>query len=49
MAMALGGIWIEPWLNLSRAARFLKIAPKTLRLAAGLARSPPSILYPDDP
>ncbi|WP_271590968.1 recombinase [Bradyrhizobium sp. CCBAU 65884] len=25
---------IEPWLNLSKAARLLKIAPKTLRLAA---------------
>ncbi|HSH63584.1 MAG TPA: recombinase [Methyloceanibacter sp.] len=25
---------IEPWLNLSNAARLLKIAPKTLRLAA---------------
>jgi DNA invertase Pin-like site-specific DNA recombinase len=25
---------IEPWLNLSRAARLLKITPKTLRLAA---------------
>ena len=25
---------IEPWLNLSNAAKLLKIAPKTLRLAA---------------
>ena len=25
---------IEPWLNLSKAAQLLKIAPKTLRLAA---------------
>jgi DNA invertase Pin-like site-specific DNA recombinase len=25
---------IEPWLNLSKAARFLRVAPKTLRLAA---------------
>jgi hypothetical protein len=25
---------IEPWLNLSKAARFLTVAPKTLRLAA---------------
>src|SRR4029077_327032 len=25
---------IEPWLNLSKAARLLKVAPKTLRLAA---------------
>lgn len=25
---------IEPWLNLSKAAKLLKIAPKTLRLAA---------------
>src|SRR5206468_224371 len=25
---------IEPWLNLSNAAQILKIAPKTLRLAA---------------
>ena len=24
----------EPWLNLSKAARFLHVAPKTLRLAA---------------
>lgn len=26
---------IEPWLNLGKAAQLLKIAPKTLRLAAG--------------
>ena len=25
---------IEPWLNLSKAARFLHVAPRTLRLAA---------------
>jgi hypothetical protein len=25
---------IEPWLNLGNAAKLLKIAPKTLRLAA---------------
>jgi hypothetical protein len=25
---------IEPWLNLTKAAQLLKIAPKTLRLAA---------------
>ncbi|WP_407114567.1 hypothetical protein [Bradyrhizobium sp. LMG 9283] len=28
------GDGIEPWLNLSEATRILKIAPKTLRLAA---------------
>ncbi|MFY9875133.1 MAG: recombinase family protein, partial [Rhodomicrobium sp.] len=28
------GDGIEPWLNLSDAARLLKVAPKTLRLAA---------------
>ncbi|WOH57662.1 hypothetical protein [Bradyrhizobium sp. BWC-3-1] len=28
---------IEPWLNLSNAAKLLKIAPKTLRLAAECA------------
>jgi len=36
---------IEPWLNLGNAAKLLKIAPKTLRLAAEAARSKPSIRY----
>ena len=30
---------VEPWLNLSDAAKLLKIAPKTLRLAAEAGRS----------
>ncbi len=30
---------VEPWLNLSKAAQLLKVAPKTLRLAAETGRS----------
>src|SRR3954447_1869026 len=36
---------IEPWLNLSNAAKLLKIAPKTLRLAAEAGEIKPSIRY----
>lgn len=36
---------IEPWLNLGNAAKLLKIAPKTLRLAAEAGGSKPSIRY----
>jgi hypothetical protein len=36
---------IEPWLNLGNAAKLLKIAPKTLRLALKPAISEPSIRY----
>jgi DNA invertase Pin-like site-specific DNA recombinase len=35
---------IEPWLNLGNAAKLLKVAPKTLRLAAEPERSRPSTL-----
>src|SRR5204863_4992968 len=40
---------IEPWLNLISAAKLLKIAPKTLRLAAEAGEIEASILCPTVP
>src|SRR5260370_3047164 len=40
---------IEPWLNLSNAAKLLKIAPKTLRLAAGAGEIESIHPLPDGP
>jgi hypothetical protein len=40
---------IEPWLNLSRAARLLEIAPKTLRLAAEVGEIRAIHPLPDGP
>ena len=40
---------IEPWLNLSRAARLLEIAPKTLRLAAEIGEIKAIHPLPDGP
>ena len=39
----------EPWLNLSKAARFLHVAPKTLRLAAGAGEVEAIHLLPEGP
>jgi hypothetical protein len=43
------GDGIEPWLNLSNAARLLKIAPKTLRLAAEASKIDAIHPLPDGP
>jgi hypothetical protein len=40
---------IEPWLNLSKAARFLRVAPKTLRLAAEAGQIEAIHPLPDGP
>ena len=40
---------IEPWLNLSKAAQLLKIAPKTLRLAAEVGEIEAIHPLPDGP
>ena len=40
---------IEPWLNLSKAARFLQVAPKTLRLAAEVGEIEAMHPLPDGP
>ena len=40
---------IEPWLNLSNAARLLKVAPKTLRLAAEASEIETIHPLPDGP
>jgi DNA invertase Pin-like site-specific DNA recombinase len=40
---------IEPWLNLSNAARFLRVAPKTLRLAAEAGQIDAIHPLPDGP
>ena len=40
---------IEPWLNLSKAARLLKVAPKTLRLAAEAGEIKAMHPLPDGP
>jgi hypothetical protein len=40
---------IEPWLNLSDAARLLKVAPKTLRLAAEAGEIEANHPLPDGP
>jgi DNA invertase Pin-like site-specific DNA recombinase len=43
------GDGIEPWLNLSKAARLLQITPKTLRLAAEAGKIDASHPLPDGP
>jgi hypothetical protein len=40
---------VEPWLNLSDAAKLLKVAPKTLRLAAEAGEVEASHPLPDGP
>jgi hypothetical protein len=40
---------IDPWLNQSDAARLLKIAPKTLRLAVGAGEINANHPLPDGP
>src|SRR6202047_1199863 len=40
---------IEPWLHLNKAAQFLHIAPKTLRLAAEAGEIHGSHPFPDGP
>ena len=40
---------IEPWLNLSKAARLLQVAPKTLRLAAEAGEIEANHPLPDGP